>query len=219
MQNKILISPSILSANFSYMGEAVKELCDAGADMIHCDVMDGVFVPNLSFGMKMIKDMKPLSSIPLDVHLMIVEPERYIEEFAKCGADYITVHYEACKKPVIEVLDAIRSLGVKSAVSIKPDTPVEVLKGLLPHVDMVLIMSVYPGFGGQKYIESSTERIAKTRELIIKSGLDILLEVDGGITEENVSIVKNAGADTIVAGSAVFKYEDKKVAIENLRNN
>ena len=219
MQNKILISPSILSANFSYMGEAVKELCDAGADMIHCDVMDGVFVPNLSFGMKMIKDMKPLSSIPLDVHLMIVEPERYIEEFAKCGADYITVHYEACKKPVIEVLDAIRSLGVKSAVSIKPDTPVEVLKGLLPHVDMVLIMSVYPGFGGQKYIESSTERIAKTYEMIKNSGYDVMLEVDGGINAINVKEVKGAGADVIVAGSSVFNAEDMAKAIKELREN
>ena len=219
MKNKILISPSILSANFSFMGEAVKDLCKSGADMIHCDVMDGVFVPNLSFGMKMIKEMKPLSTIPLDVHLMIVEPERYIEEFAKCGADYITVHYEACKKPIVEVLDSIRALGVKSAVSIKPDTPVEVLKDLLAHVDMVLIMSVYPGFGGQKYIEESTERIRQTKKLIDESGLDILLEVDGGITEENVSIVKNAGANTIVAGSSVFKYEDKSVAIENLRNN
>ena len=213
----IKIAPSILSANFSEMGKAVVDICEKGADFVHVDVMDGVFVPNLTFGMKMVKDLRPLTDKVFDVHLMIVEPEKYIEEFAKCGADYITVHYEACKKPVSEVLCDIRKLGVKSAVSIKPDTPVSVLKDLLQYADMILIMSVYPGFGGQKYIEESTERIKQVKKMIDDSGLDILLEVDGGITNENVGVVKSAGADTIVAGSSVFKAQDIKKAIEDLR--
>ena len=215
----VMIAPSILSANYAKMGEEVKDICDKGADFIHVDVMDGVFVPNINFGMKIVKDLRPVTDKVLDVHLMITRPERYIKEFAKAGADYITIHYEACEKPVIEVLQEIKALGVKPAVSIKPDTRVEVLEKLLPYVDMILIMCVYPGFGGQKYIEDSTERIALTKKMVDKSGYDIRIEVDGGITLENVATVKNAGADTIVAGSTVFNSSDRAFAIKALREN
>lgn len=217
MSDKILIAPSILSADFAEMGSAVRKIDEAGADFIHMDVMDGIFVPNITFGIKMVADIRPVTERTLDVHLMIDRPERYIKEFAKAGADIITVHYEACEKPVTEVLDDIRALGVKSAVSIKPDTPVEVLKELIPHSDMILIMSVYPGFGGQKFIENSVSRIAETKKYIDESGKNVLLEVDGGITAENVRRVKEAGANVIVAGSSVFKAGDIKKAIRDLR--
>ena len=215
----VKIAPSILSANFAEMGKAIKEITTAGADYVHVDVMDGLFVPNLTFGFKMIEDIKPLTNIPLDVHLMIQEPERYIERFCKAGADILTLHYEAVKTDIITCLKQIRSLGVKSALSIKPDTNVEVLKEFLPYLDMILLMSVYPGFGGQKFIENSDERANKISNYIKESGYNIDLEIDGGITEENVKKVKDAGVNVIVAGSSVFKAVDKKIAIENLRNN
>ncbi|MBO5712581.1 MAG: ribulose-phosphate 3-epimerase [Clostridia bacterium] len=215
----VKIAPSILSANFATMGEAVKEIARDGADLIHVDVMDGVFVPNLTFGFKMIKDIKPLTNVPLDVHLMITEPERYIDEFIKSGADILTIHYEAVKTDIVSVLKKIRELGAKSAISIKPDTDVSVLKEFLPYVDMILLMSVYPGFGGQKFIEESVERAKQISLMIKESGFDIDFEIDGGITEENVRRVKDAGVNVIVAGSTVFKAKDKKVAISSLRNN
>lgn len=213
----VKIAPSILSANFSTMGEAVKEITLAGCDYIHVDVMDGVFVPNLTFGFKMIEDIKPLTDKPLDVHLMIVEPERYVERFYKAGADIITVHYEAVKCDIISLLKQIRSYGIKSAISIKPDTDVSVLKEFLPYLDMILLMSVYPGFGGQKYIENSTCRAKEISKMISGSGYQIELEIDGGITEENVRLVKDAGVNVIVAGSTVFKAKDKKAIIEKLK--
>ncbi len=215
--SKVLIAPSILSANFSAMGDAVKEIEKAGADLVHCDVMDGVFVPNITFGIKMVKDIKPLTALPLDVHLMIIEPERYLKQFIDAGADYLTVHYEACKKNVIEVLDEIRALGAKSAVSIKPDTDTSVLKELIPHSDMILLMSVYPGFGGQKFIENSIQRLEEISKMIAESGKDVLLEVDGGVTEENAGKIIKAGANVLVAGSTVFKSQNKAKTISELK--
>jgi len=215
----IKIAPSILSADFANMGKDIEEIIKCGADYIHCDVMDGAFVPNISFGIKMIKDIRKHSSIPLDVHLMIVEPERYIKQFADAGADIINIHYEAVRTDIIEVLKRIRELGCKSAITIKPDTCVKVLEKFLPYVDMILLMSVYPGFGGQKYIEDSTERARKIREMIEKSGYDIDLEIDGGINEQNCKMVKDAGVNVLVAGSSVFNAPDKALAIKNIREN
>ena len=213
---EVRIAPSILSADFSEMGAAIEKIEKAGADLVHCDVMDGLFVPNITFGPKMIKDIRKKTGMPLDVHLMIVNPERYIKEFAQAGADYITIHYEATEK-VRETLETIRSFNVMSGLVINPDTDVNVIEEYLPYCDMVLIMSVYPGFGGQKYIESSTEKLRAAKAIINKSGLDVRLEIDGGITAQNVTDAISAGADTVVAGSAVFNAEDTSAAIRALR--
>lgn len=211
------VAPSLLSADFAVMADEIRSMELSGADMLHCDVMDGVFVPNITFGIKMIADMRKRTAVPLDCHLMIVEPQKYVERFAKAGADYITVHFEACKENTAEVLRLIRSQGVKAGVVINPDTPVEVVKPLLPLCDMVVLMSVFPGFGGQKYIENVTEKIARVRDFVKESGRKIEIEVDGGITEENAEIAKRAGATVLVAGSAVFGAEDRKKAVETLR--
>lgn len=214
---KIKIAPSILSADFSKMGEEVKSLEINGADVIHCDVMDGVFVNNITFGIKMVEDLRKITSLPLDCHLMIVHPEKYVERFAKAGADIITVHYEACQDNLKEVLELIKSTGVKCGAVINPDTPVEKIKDVILLCDMVLVMSVFPGFGGQKFIESALDKLREIRKIIDESGKEIDLEIDGGITAENVSEVKNAGANVIVAGSAVFKAEDRRAVIEALK--
>lgn len=217
MNNKILIAPSILSADFSKMGEEVLNLKKAGADIIHADVMDGVFVPNITFGIKMVEDIRKITDMPIDSHLMIVNPEKYVEKFAKAGSTYITVHYEACGENLGEVLDLIKSYGVKAGAVINPDTPVEKIEKIVEKCDMILLMSVFPGFGGQKFIESVLPKIKQTKELIEKSGKEILLEIDGGITEENVQSVIDLGANVIVAGSTVFKAKDKAQTINNLR--
>ncbi len=214
---QIKIAPSILSANFAKMGEEVKALEESGADLVHCDVMDGVFVNNITFGLKMVEDLRPLTKLPLDCHLMIVNPERYVERFAKAGADIITVHYEACKERLEEVLALIQSTGAKCGVVINPDTPVEKIAKIIPLCDMVLVMSVFPGFGGQKFIPSSLDKLREIRKIIEASGREIDLQIDGGINEENVALVKAAGANVIVAGNAVFKAENKKETIARLK--
>ncbi len=200
-----IISPSILAADFNRLGEQIQEVERSEAKYLHIDVMDGVFVPSISFGMPVIAAIRKNTGLFFDVHLMIVEPIRYVEEFAKLGADMITFHLEAAGEHTAETIDKIHALGCKAGLSVKPATPVSALEPYVSRLDMILIMTVEPGFGGQKYIPASTEKIRQTRRLLQKRGLDVDIEVDGGITAGNVSIVKEAGANVIVAGSAVFK--------------
>ena len=214
---EIKIAPSILSANFAKMGEEVQSLEKCGADVVHCDVMDGVFVNNITFGIKMVEDLRKITTLPLDCHLMIVHPEKYVERFAKAGADIITVHYEACQDNLEDVLKLIKSTGVKCGAVINPDTPVEKIKDVILLCDMVLVMSVFPGFGGQKFIPSALDKLREIRAIIDASGKDIDLEIDGGVTAENVEEIKAAGANVIVAGSAVFKAEDRAAMIASLK--
>lgn len=211
---KTIVAPSILSANFATMGEAVRQLTVDGADWIHVDVMDGVFVPNISFGQKMVKDIRPLTSLPLDVHLMIINPERYIKEFAERGADYITIHIEATEK-VAEALSLIKKCVKKAGLSIKPATPVEALAPYIEDLDLILVMSVEPGFGGQKFNPVAIEKIRQCKKLV--GNRDIVIEVDGGITEENVVDVRAAGVDAVVAGNTVFSAPDKAATIKRLQ--
>lgn len=201
-KNKLV--PSILAADFGRLGEQLKLLESAGVDMIHIDVMDGNFVPSISFGMPVIRSIRKETKLPFDVHLMIQEPERYIEEFVECGADSITVHVETCSQ-IESTIRQIKRLGVRAGVTLNPATSIDALTPVLSLVDMVLVMTVEPGFGGQSYIEACTEKIKKLRERLDQMGLDTDIEVDGGITKENVHVVLNAGANVIVSGTAVFK--------------
>lgn len=214
---KIKIAPSFLSADFSRAGEEMREISKNGADFVHLDVMDGSFVKNISFGPKFIKEIRPYSNVIFDVHLMIVNPWNYIKQFADAGADIITVHYEACGDKLKETLLAIKDLGVKCGVVINPDTPVDKVKDVIELCDMLLLMSVYPGFGGQKFISDVLPKVEQARKLIDSTGKDIDLEIDGGITKENVKLVKDAGANVIVAGSTVFNELDRAKIIKELR--
>ncbi|MDE7168040.1 MAG: ribulose-phosphate 3-epimerase [Clostridia bacterium] len=219
---KIKIAPSILSADFSVIGETVKKLEKCGADLIHCDVMDGSFVEPITFGAQMIKNIRPLTKLPLDAHLMIEHPQTQIKFFAEAGADIITVHYQACKKVsdtyLEETLRLIKSCGVKCGAVVNPDVPVENLFPVFPLCDMVLLMSVYPGYGGQKFIPEVLEKVKKAREYAIKIGRpDMDIEIDGGVTEENARAIIEAGANVLVAGSAIFNAEDTAKAIANLK--
>lgn len=188
---------------FRQTGEQIKEADEAGAEYIHIDVMDGVFVPSISFGMPVIRSIRKVTDRVFDVHLMIVDPDRYLKEFKACGADSITFHLEATDDAE-ETIDLIRNLGCRVGMSIKPKTPAEIVRKYLPKLDMLLVMTVEPGFGGQKYIPESTERIRRVREMAEEMGLDLDIQVDGGITVDNAKVVMDAGANVIVAGSAVF---------------
>lgn len=219
---KIKIAPSILSADFSNMGAAVKKIEQCGADLIHCDVMDGSFVEPITFGAQMLKNIRPLTKLPLDAHLMIEHPKTQVKFFVDAGADIITVHYKACAKIsetyLEETLRLIKSYGVKCGVVVNPDVPVENIFPVFPLVDMVLIMSVYPGYGGQKFIPETLEKIKKARQFAVDIDRpDMDIEVDGGVTQDNAATIKTAGANVLVAGSAVFNSSDMQKTIAELK--
>lgn len=212
----IKIAPSILSADFAKLGEEIKEVERAGADYIHVDVMDGHFVPNITIGPLIVKAIRPITELPLDVHLMIEQPDLYIEEFANAGADIITVHVEACRH-LHRSIQLIKSKGIKAGVVLNPHTPIEAILHVLEDIDMVLLMTVNPGFGGQAFIPQVLPKIKQLSDIIKTRNLSIEIEVDGGINEETAKLVVEAGASVLVAGSAVFNKADRRKAIQDLK--
>ena len=213
----IKIAPSILSANFAAMGEAVSKLREQGADWVHFDVMDGNFVPNITFGPDMCKALRPLTDLPIDVHLMVEHPSDWIEPFRKAGADILTIHVESSERHLHRALQAIHAAGMQAGVVLNPATPIEACVHLLPECDLVLLMSVNPGFGGQAFIPETIRKIRTLKNEIADRGLSTLIEIDGGVNPETAKLCIEAGADVLVAGSAVFKAPDPKNMIAALR--
>ena len=206
------VAPSILSADFSKLGADVQEICEFGADYIHVDVMDGAFVPNISFGAGVMKSLNNVATIPYDVHLMIEDPDRYIEDFVTPNTEFITVHQEACRH-LDRTIQHIHSTGMKAGVALNPATPIVMVEDVLDKVDLILIMSVNPGFGGQKFIPRALDKIRRLDEIRKANGYDFVIEVDGGVNLQNCDELKSVGTDILVAGSAVFKAESRKEAI------
>lgn len=211
-----LIAPSLLSANFARLAEDIDMINRSEADMLHLDIMDGVFVPNISFGFPVIESFKDMCKKPLDVHLMIVEPDKFIENFAKAGASYINVHYEACTH-LHRTIQKIKATGVKAAVTLNPHTPVSLLEDIVSDVDMVLLMSVNPGYGGQKFIENTISKTKQLRELIDRKNAKAIIEIDGGVNLETGKRLVESGADALVAGNFVFKSADPVQTIHQLK--
>jgi ribulose-phosphate 3-epimerase len=212
-----LIAPSILSADFSRLGEEINAVERVGADWIHVDVMDGHFVPNITIGPAVVEAVKAVTGLPLDVHLMIEKPDQYLEDFVKAGSDLLTVQVEACVH-LHRTIQAIKELGVKAAVALNPSTPISTIEWILEEVDMVLIMSVNPGFGGQKFIPQALQKIEELKSMIGERNPNVLIEVDGGINEETIRSVSKAGADVFVAGSAIFGSSDYGETISKFRS-
>lgn len=212
-----LIFPSILTADFLHLEKEIEMVNGSEADLLHLDIMDGVFVPNLTFGFPVIRQIRSVSKKPLDVHLMIVEPDRYLEMYRDAGADWLTVHYETCPH-LHRTIQKIRELGMKPAVSVNPHTDVGLLEPVLKDLNMVLVMTVNPGFGGQTFIEASWNKIRKLKKMISDSRADTLIQVDGGVTEENIRALLDVGVDVFVVGNTVFSADDPVQVISNLKN-
>lgn len=213
----MIVSPSLLSADFCNLSADIDMINRSEAELLHLDIMDGVFVPNISFGFPVIKNLKNICTKGLDVHLMIVEPQKFIKEVKDAGAEYMNVHYEACQH-LSRVIQQIKETGMKAGVTLNPATPVAVLEDVICDIDMALIMSVNPGFGGQKFIPNSVKKVRQLRDMIAKSGSNALIEVDGGVNEETGRMLKDAGADILVAGNYVFKAENPLQRISTLKN-
>ena len=215
--SKHLISPSILTADFLHLKDEIEMINHSEADLLHLDIMDGVFVPNLTFGFPVIRQIKSVSTLPLDVHLMTVDPDRYLETYKEAGADWLTVHYETCPH-LHRTIQKIAELGMKPAVSLNPHTDVSLLEPVLGDLNMVLVMTVNPGFGAQKFIERSYRKIRKLKKMITDGGYSTLIQIDGGVTEENIAGLIDAGVDVFVAGNTIFSADDPLQVIRNLKN-
>ena len=212
----VIVSPSLLSADFLHLSKDIEMVDRSQADWFHLDIMDGVFVPNISYGLPVVSQIKKMATKPLDVHLMIVQPERYVEAFHKAGADILTVHYEACTH-LHRTIQQIKAQGMKAGVSLNPHTPVSLLEDIIKDIDVVLLMSVNPGFGGQSFIEQTINKVDKLKKLIIESNSHTLIEIDGGVNFETGKRLVNAGADALVAGSFVFNATDPEANIKGLK--
>lgn len=216
MNSDLLVSASLLGCDLSNLENEINRAQDAGADWLHFDVMDGIFVPNISFGQPVLKAVKKCASVPIDTHLMIKDPIRYVEEFAKAGSHMITFHIEATREPLM-VIDRIRSSGAKAGISVKPGTPVGMIKELVPYVDMVLIMTVEPGFGGQGFIHETLKKVSMVKALAESAGKKIHIEVDGGINSKTAAECRNAGADVFVSGTYLFNSQDMSKAVASIK--
>lgn len=213
-----LLSPSILAADFANLQRDVENIAENGSDWVHVDVMDGMFVPNISIGIPVVKSLRPVTKLPLDVHLMIMQPIRYVEQFAKAGADWITIHVEAdTEENNIACLKKIRDLGCKAGISLRPGTPAEAMRPYLACCDMILVMSVEPGFGGQSFMADMMEKLSRLRDMRTESGSDFLLQVDGGVDLQTCGVCKESGADVLVAGSAYFKAADRAAFVRAIQ--